>query len=164
MGRISANEQTPLWSAADNGHLQTARRLLEAGVEVDRAETAMGITPLIKASFKGFADLVALLLDRGADVNKQRHSGTTALFSAAQNGHLEAARVLLEHKADTELCDQGGAPLLIASYAGKLAIVRLLLAHGADKDKEAAGRTALGWAEHFAHVEVAALLREHGAT
>ena len=92
--------QTPLWLAASNGMLKTARLLLEGGVEVDRATTDTGTTPLIQAAFLGHSDLVALLLEHGADVGRHKDDGHTALHRAAQNGHLEVARILLEHGAE----------------------------------------------------------------
>ena len=78
---------------------------------------------------------------------------------------LEAARVLLEHKADTELCDQKGqSPLIISAYFGRLEVVRLLLQHGANVHHRSNFGTALADAEENGHEEVAALLRAHGAT
>ena len=56
VGRVAvAHEQTPLWISASVGQLRTARLLLEAGVEADRASTDTGVTPLNQASREGFA-------------------------------------------------------------------------------------------------------------
>ena len=56
-------EQTPLWCAAGCVHAYTARRLLEGtadrrGVEVDRAEPALGSTPLLEAASQWFPEVV----------------------------------------------------------------------------------------------------------
>ena len=65
-------------------------------------------TPLIEASSQGFADMVELLLDHGADINKPNHNGGTALFMADQDDQVEAVRVLLlEREADMQLWSQG---------------------------------------------------------
>ena len=89
----------------------------------------------------------------------------SALFMAAQAGQVKAARVLLEHQADSELCDQQQCtPLIKASQKGHVQVVALLLGHGADIHREAQGWTALKLSEATGHEEVAVLLREHGAT
>ena len=49
------------------------------------------------------ADVVKLLLDLGADVNFQKLNGGTALFAAAQSGHLGVAHLLLGAGAEVEL-------------------------------------------------------------
>ena len=61
------NEVTPLWRAANCGQAHTARRLLEGtadrrGVEVDRATTDDGTTPLIQAAAQQFPGVTEILL------------------------------------------------------------------------------------------------------
>lgn len=61
--------------------------------------------------------------------------GATALFIAAQNGHLRILEVLLEHGAKTDAARTDGAtPLWIASQMGHDHIVRRLLRAGAKVD------------------------------
>ena len=55
-------------------------------------------TPLIEALAQG-ADMVELLLQQGADPNLPNSQGETPLIVAAQSGDMEAARLLLAHKA-----------------------------------------------------------------
>ena len=52
--------------------------------------------------------LARVLLDAGADVNRQGEGGFTALHSAAQNGDEELVRLLLERGADPGLATADG--------------------------------------------------------
>ena len=45
------------------------------------------------------------LLDKGADVNAKFRYGTTALFKAAERGHFEVAKVLIERGVDVKVKD-----------------------------------------------------------
>lgn len=49
------------------------------------------------------------IIEAGADVNRGRESGFTALFSAVISGHLEAVEMLL--KAGAEVIDLQGTKL-----------------------------------------------------
>ena len=61
--------------------------------------------------------------------------GATALILAAQSGHVEVVRLLLEAGADKDVADDDGATALMeAAYRGHVEVVRLLLEAGADKD------------------------------
>ena len=59
--------------AASDGDLSSVTQMLDAlGFSVDALDDD-GSTPLMAACFGGHADLVELLLERGADVNLQHH-------------------------------------------------------------------------------------------
>jgi ankyrin repeat protein len=75
----------------------------------------------------GYAAVLRLLLAQGADVNAQTAFKQTALMAAAEGGHLEAVKALVEAGADM--------PLDMLDYAagrGCGAVVLYLLAKGAD--------------------------------
>mmetsp|Transcript_1903 Transcript_1903/g.5579 ORF Transcript_1903/g.5579 Transcript_1903/m.5579 type:complete len:92 (-) Transcript_1903:197-472(-) len=56
-----------------------------------------------------------MLLERGANVDAQNLGGMTPLWGAAQDGHLEVARLLLGHNADVNAADsEGRTPLWVA--------------------------------------------------
>jgi ankyrin repeat protein len=64
-----------------------------------------GTYPLEDASLQGFDTLVEMLLNHGALVNRlSGSSGTTALYSAASFGKGKTAKLLLQHRANPNLC------------------------------------------------------------
>src|SRR6476659_4771254 len=60
---------------------------------------------LFEAVRKGDVAAVTAALDKGADVNAKFRYGTTALFKAAERGHADVAKVLLERGADATIRD-----------------------------------------------------------
>ena len=159
------NEKTSLWWAANCGQAHTARRLLEVtadrrGVEVDRAETDYGNTPLVQAASQGFAEVAKVLLQHRADVNKVRNDGGTPWHFAAQVGSAEVAQVLLEHRVDVDKANKNmSTPLHAAARFGHVGIVRLLLENRAETTlKNQQGRTPLAIARRQGHEEVVAML------
>jgi len=71
----------PLHYAARDGHIETARLLLDSGAELDQASGGDQSTPLLVAVINGNYDLAALLLDRGAEPNMVSDDGAGPLFA-----------------------------------------------------------------------------------
>ena len=106
-------EQTPLWSAADDGQVETARRLLAGrdglgGVEVDLARASDGTTPLLQAAFQNFPEVVDVLLEHRADANKEKYNGFTPMLFAAYKGSVQVAKLLLAKGADVNKAAKAG--------------------------------------------------------
>lgn len=57
-------------------------------------------TALHYAAYRGSTLLISILLDAGASVNKPNSLGFSPLFYAAQNGFVDACRLLVERGAD----------------------------------------------------------------
>lgn len=51
---------------------------------VESRSASTGWTPLIRASYKGFSDVVRMLLDYSADIHARGKKGFTALIAASQ--------------------------------------------------------------------------------
>ena len=136
INRASEDGGTALHVACEKGHVATAEVLLDMGANINAAD-GKGRPPLYAACWGGDADkrpqldVARLLLDKGADVNNQaRNDGTTALYLVCQNGHVDTARLLLEHGAAFDRADlRGTTPLAIAKRNGHTAIVELIEDH-----------------------------------
>ena len=122
---------TALYLAAENGHLNIVRLLVDKGSHVNVAMRRFGTfdenrTPLQKAAENGHLEIVRLLADRGAHMN-------SALFLAAKNGHLDIIRMLVDKGIDVNTeTENGGQTALFAAVSSKhLEVVRLLLNKGA---------------------------------
>ena len=169
-GRNSA-----LVEAAQEGHSNVVRLLLESGADKDKTgfRGLRSQTPLQFAAANGDAEVARLLLAHGADKDKTAHSGETPLITAASNGHSEVVKLLLDCGADRFKAANGGMTLLYAAAAsGHLEVVKVLLNGFADKDLKEyidlynclqTGETPLSGAAAGGHVDVVRLLLEKRA-
>ncbi|HEX2801101.1 MAG TPA: ankyrin repeat domain-containing protein, partial [Phenylobacterium sp.] len=152
---------TPLLFAAQAGDVESARRILAAGADVNDASPD-GASALVIALHAGQKDMAAFLIDAGADV-RSAGAGYTALHLAAARGDLNIVQALLAHGADLNARQTkgsptkqfpsghaldhtmtGATPFMLAAWAGQLDVMRALVAKGADpKIPLADGRTAL---------------------
>lgn len=89
----------PLVAACGEGDLREVRRLLSKGASPDAYGVDFMQTALIAASKSGHAEIVALLLGRGASVHLEDSKGKTALQWAKALGHSDVARLLEEAEA-----------------------------------------------------------------
>ncbi len=126
-------------------------------------------SPLSHAVASGNRDMVALLLDKGADpdfVAPPPYDKATPLLSSIRAGRPEIAKLLLERgaKADVAGQDEHDTPLMEAIMLDRREIAALLLDKGASPETlSRQGNTALLWAVGVRNREVAALLLDKGA-
>jgi ankyrin repeat protein len=91
--RVARNEQirtTALQAAAASGDFESARLLLGAGADANRAQ-AGGFTALHAAAANGDEPLAGLLLAHGADRDARIDEDKTAAEIAAERGHADLA-------------------------------------------------------------------------
>ncbi|CAD6342447.1 unnamed protein product [Miscanthus lutarioriparius] len=94
---------------------------------VRRGRDAHGWTPLMRAAFKGRADTVRDLIDRGADIDAADAEGYTALHCAAEAGRADVVDLLLKNGANARATTvKGRTAADAAAAAGKSKVVRLL--------------------------------------
>ncbi len=124
----STDGWTPLHLAAFFGRKDTALALIERGAIVDsRSTNSMKNTPLHAAAAGRQAELVDLLLEKGADVNAAQHGGWTALHAAAQSGDLAIVQSLIAHQAHVQAkADNQQTPLDLAMQRGHGEVAELL--------------------------------------
>uniref|UniRef100_A0A9J8CTW6 Ankyrin repeat and sterile alpha motif domain containing 1B n=1 Tax=Cyprinus carpio carpio TaxID=630221 RepID=A0A9J8CTW6_CYPCA len=121
---------TPLHHASLNGHRDVVLKLLQFEASTNVADSK-GCFPLHLAAWRGDVDIVQILIHHGPShsrVNEQNHEKETALHCAAQYGHSEVVRVLLQELTDPSMRNsRGETPLDLAALYGRLQVVRLLL-------------------------------------
>jgi ankyrin repeat protein len=96
---MSWHRITLLHHMAAAGELAKARLLLDHGADLESIDLEYQSTPLGVAVRFGRRDLVALLLDRGADPNASGAPWSTPLAWARKRGHTDIEATLLEHGA-----------------------------------------------------------------
>jgi ankyrin repeat protein len=106
----------------------TAQALIAAGADVNaRSDNGLAVLPIHSAVSGGHDDVVAVLIDAGADVNATQRHGWTPLHGAAQNGSLASVERLLAAGADaTARNDDGVDAVTLAHQGGHEAIVARL--------------------------------------
>ena len=162
------NDAYNLGAACRTGNKSAAEDLITKGINPN-APVMVGLwieSPLYIASEKGHADIVSLLIAKGADTNRKipeafdNTSGDTALYIASRNGFRDVVELLLAKGAEVNVRDQfGQTPLMGASAEGHADVVKLLIANGADVNaKDGDGWTTLRYAQ--GHKDVIELLRK----
>lgn len=110
-------------------------------------------------------EVMALLIDRGANPNARDLWGQTPLFYAANDGNEDAACFLLS-QGNVEinvLSDLQQTPLSVASRSGELPVVKFLVDQGADVMQSIpAMTTALAYAAAMGNLELVSYLLEKG--
>ncbi|KAK1399557.1 E3 ubiquitin-protein ligase XBAT33 [Heracleum sosnowskyi] len=120
-----------LVSAARDGDFIEAKMLLDCNPCLAKYSTFGGLnSPLHFASAKGHIDIVALLLDIGADVNSRNYCGQTALMQACRYGHWEVVQTLMLFRCNVTRADylSGRTALHFSSVNGHVRCIRLVVA------------------------------------
>jgi ankyrin repeat protein/L-ascorbate metabolism protein UlaG (beta-lactamase superfamily) len=136
----------PLHTAAIGGQLEMARRLLDAGADIDGFD-ADESTPLHVAALNRHPELVDLLISRGANVNRRDRNGAYALSFAVTGGDSLVVQRVLDAGADLNCLYPNGTRLMhVALSRGLWNLVDRLRARGDDINAaNLEGQTPMHW-------------------
>lgn len=156
-------------------HRPSLAQRFSRGPDQDGFDRDVGAIHL--AAFSGNIQLMAVLIDRGADANAHGEAGTP-LFQAIVGKQTEAARWLLERGARADYCHPNGETALhIAAVVGDTVTTEALLKRGADPNAKTTqgvtetlpgsppvmGETPLHLAAAYGHLAVVQQLIQGGA-
>ena len=147
------SEPQALSGAAFTGDLATMKQALADGADPNTMDPQSGSILLATAALMGHTEVVALLLEHGADVNAKSRDGSTALHTSAFLGRVETVKLLLEKGADVNLRNNTGSTAIEGAKLNWLVTQGILgmLQIEADEAEVKAGR-----------VEVVKLITQHG--
>ena len=122
-----------LHRSAEEGDIEAVKKHLAAGANKNVRAGKWRDTPLHRAAFWGYTEVVELLINNEVDVNAKDDYGCTPLHDAAEYSHLEIAEMLIGRGPNMNALDNiGDTPLDLAS--GKIA--SLLRNHGGKTAEE----------------------------
>jgi len=149
---------TPLTNAARDGDVNSVRGLLDGGTNVNETSFGDARNALDWAVEKGHADVMRLLIERGAKTN---YYGS-ALHGAARFGHTDQVRMLVEMGMKVNAQDDvGHTPLHMAIWNGHLDIVHILLTNGAITTiGSRGGYTPMDYAQKKGRTTIIRMLKE----
>ncbi|XP_068599545.1 ankyrin repeat and SAM domain-containing protein 1A-like [Brachionichthys hirsutus] len=158
------DNETPLHCAAQYGHSEVVRLLLEELTDPTMRNNKFE-TPLDLAALYGRLEVVKLLLSAHPNLlgcNTKKH---TPLHLASRNGHLSVVEVLLHAGMDINYETEKGSALHEAALFGKTDVVQKLLKAGMDVNiLDQKGLTALDTVKDMPSKkskQIAALIRGH---
>ncbi|XP_060069133.1 ankycorbin-like [Ylistrum balloti] len=133
-----------LFYAARNGDVQLARKYLESGGDVNRADN-FGVSPLHEATERSKIDIIELLVQSDCNLNVKNILGQTPLMRAVLYDDLEVVKIL--HKAGADLDERdctGKTALMIGLQESREDVISYLLHAGSNVHlQDKLGQTAL---------------------
>jgi len=157
--------ETALYSAVSKDKAKMLKLLLKYGAQVNNSHPSGGEPALYLACRKEYIDVVHILLETDADLEKRPSGGCTPLYKMVERQQLPMVQLLLSKGAKPETRAPGSASAMFrAAEKNNVDLVRLLLYYGADVDSTSpGGNTALLEVINKGDVEMIRLLLRHGA-
>ncbi|XP_068225607.1 ankyrin repeat domain-containing protein 49-like [Palaemon carinicauda] len=108
-------EREILW-ACENGKQSLVEEILKQHPEAILSVDSDGYTPLHRAAYSNYPEIIKLLLKAGAPSTARTSDGWTALHSACRWNHVECAEILIDAGCDvTSTTNSGQTPLHVAA-------------------------------------------------
>lgn len=131
---IDSNGETPLHNSIQKNRMECLKKMLELDININ-ARNNRGYTLLTYALLYRNMKIAKQFIEKGASVNEicLRKTGKTVLHKMITMNKPEAVRLLLQHGALVNKCDESGiAPLHMAVIGNHKIIVSILLEFGAN--------------------------------
>ena len=109
-GPLQSNAKS-LHRAAEEGEIEAVKKHLAAGANKNVRAGKWRDTPLHRAAFWGYTEVVELLINNEVDVNAKDKYGCTPLHDAAEYSHLEIAEMLINRAPDMNALANNGDTL-----------------------------------------------------
>ncbi|AIF44968.1 ankyrin [Virgibacillus sp. SK37] len=149
---------------------EAVKLLIEKGINIDLRDN-MQNNPFLYAGAEGYLEILKLTIEAGADPILLNRYGGTALIPAAEHGHIDVIKELVENtEVDVNhINDLGWTALLeaiILSDGGEKQqeTIQILIKHGADVNiPDNDGVTPLPHAKTKGYTEIVEILQQAGA-
>lgn len=176
LGDDTLTHASPFVVAAQYGHTEVVKLFLHkfsGALDVNHTATIVslntqnvvnGATALWCAGTGNYVEIVKMLIEAGANVNKPTSTGSTPLRGAAFNGHCDIMNVLIDNGADLNFANVvGQSPLLISVMRGHLKATELLLDKGADHNQRTIhNHSVIHLAAGKGHLDILQMLLDRG--
>jgi hypothetical protein len=122
---------TPLMCAVANDQVEAALFLISHHADVNH-KTKDATNCMQLATMLGNVRILTALIEAGANIDERADRGATPVMWAANRGHLDALRLLIQRGADVNALDTLSHTALMYAQPERLHVVEFLLEHGAD--------------------------------
>ncbi len=149
--------------------IEELQKITETEININTEDPGGYPALLYAAGLSDDPEIITLLIEKGAEIDKKAGSQWTPLmFAVSSNNNSEISKLLIENGADINAIDARGYTVLMtaASWSSHPAIIRMLLDAGADINSRnpyshnTALMYAAGWNQNM---EIAKLLIEKGS-
>ena len=165
----NAQGESPLLIATHENNVALAQLLIDNGADVNLQDHIQD-SPYLYAAAQGKTEILRYILQHSNPNQKvYNRFGGNALIPAAEKGHLENVKMLLEDgQVDIDHQNNYGYTALIEAVGLREGnqlyqdIVKLLMENGADQSiKDNSGRTAMDYANQKGYTEISKILAQY---
>ena len=161
--RAALPDPTAFSWAVESGDIRKVTTWLDEGLSPEYQAKPIGSGLMIAAWF-GNIDMMALFVERGANLRSVNQNGEQALQLAAWQGQTKAVKWLLERGAPLNRDGKNWGPLHYAVFNGHLDLAKELIERGAEVNAASPnGSTPLMMAAREGREELTKVLMESGA-